>query len=58
MHLQAQAADKADNLKADIPVDQAILFIVISTLLFFYTSFILCVCMHACMFVCLYREIA
>ena len=29
-HLQAQAAAKADSLKADIPVGQAIVLIVIS----------------------------
>ena len=29
-HLQAQAATKADSLKADIPVGQAIVLIVIS----------------------------
>ena len=51
-HLQAQAATKADSLKADIPVGRAIVLIVISPLLFLY--FVHTLCMYACMYVCLY----
>jgi hypothetical protein len=43
-HLQAQAAAKADSLKADIPVGRVILLIVIPPLLLLYLDFIYIMC--------------